>query len=111
MGYGIIRTEQQRGYASSEVVSDENNCMPQAVVGDEAFFQEDFLTYYRTHGIEECPCGSRTPWPNRPESAVRLFKRQRQIMSKNLEDDRFKGVTIREAVKRTVLGQKYSTHC
>ena len=81
---------------------DENNCMPKAVVGDEAFFQEDFLTYYRTHGIKECPCGSRTPWPNRAESAVRLFKRQWQIMSKNLEDDRFKGMTIREAVKPTV---------
>ena len=63
--------------------------MPKAVVGDEAFFQEDFLTYYRTHGIKECPSGSRTPWPNRAESAVRLFKRQWQIMSKNLEDDRF----------------------
>ena len=82
--------------------TDEHNCMPKAIVGDEAFFQEDFLTYYRTHGIKECPCGSRTPWPNRAESAVRLFKRQWQIMSKNLEDDRFKGITIREAVKRTV---------
>ena len=82
--------------------TDEQNCMPKAIVGDEAFFQEDFLTYYRTHGIKECPCGSRTPWPNRAESAVRLFKRQWQIMSKNLEDDRFKGNTIREAVKRTV---------
>ena len=82
--------------------TDEHNCMPKAIVGDEAFFQEDFLTYYRTHGIKECPCGSRTPWPNRAESAVRLFKRQWQIMSKNLEDDRFRGITIREAVKRTV---------
>ena len=82
--------------------TDEHNCMPKAIVGDEAFFREDFLTYYRTHGIKECPCGSRTPWPNRAESAVRLFKRQWQIMSKNLEDDRFKGVTVREAVKRTV---------
>ena len=82
--------------------TDENDCMPKAVVGDEAFFQEDFLTYYRTHGIKECPCGPRTPWPNRAESAVRLFKRQWQIMSKNLEDDRFRGVTVREAVKRTV---------
>ena len=76
--------------------------MPKAIVGDEAFFQEDFLTYYRTHGIKECPCGSRTPWRNRAESSVRLFKRQWQIMSKNLEDDRFRRVTIREAVKRTV---------
>ena len=40
--------------------TDEHNCMPKAIVGDEAFFQEDFLTYYRTHGIKECPCGSRT---------------------------------------------------
>ena len=62
--------------------SDENNCMPKAVVGDEAFFQEDFLTYYRTHGIKECPCGSRTPWPNRAESAVTLFKRPMALHAK-----------------------------
>ena len=45
---------------------------------------------------------SRTPWPNRAETAVRLFKRQWQLMTESLEDDWFKGVTIREAVKRTV---------
>ena len=28
--------------------TDENNCLPKSIVGDEAFFQEDFLTYYRT---------------------------------------------------------------
>ena len=44
----------------------------------------------------------KTPWPNRAETAVRLFKRQWQLMTKSLEDDRFKGVTIREAIKRTV---------
>ena len=44
--------------------TDEHNCLPKAIVGDEAFFQENFLTYYGTHGIKECPCGSRTPWPN-----------------------------------------------
>ena len=82
--------------------TDGNNCMPKAIAGDEAFFSEDFLTYYRTHGIKECPCGARTPWPNRAETAVRLFKRQWQLMTKSLEDDRFKGVTIREAIKRTV---------
>ena len=41
--------------------TEENKCMPKAIVGDEAFFQDDFLTYYRTHGIKECPCGARTP--------------------------------------------------
>ena len=60
--------------------TDENNCLPKAIVGDEAFFKDDFLTYYRTHGIRDCLCGSRTPWPNRAETAVRLFKRQWQLM-------------------------------
>ena len=82
--------------------TDENNCLPKAVVGDEAFFQDDFLTDYRTHGIKECPCGARTPWPNRAETAVRLFKRQWEFMTKSLEDERFRGITVREAVKRTV---------
>ena len=82
--------------------TDENNCMPKAIVGDEAFFQDDFLTYYRTHGIKELPCGARTPWPNRAETAVRLFKRQWEHMTKGLEDDRFKGITVKEAVKKTV---------
>ena len=71
-------------------------------VGDEAFFTDGFLTYYRTHGIKEYPCGARTPWPNRAETAVRLLKRQWELMSKSLEDDRFKGVTVCEAVKKTV---------
>ena len=33
--------------------TDESTCMPKAIVGDEAFFREDFVTYYRTHGIRE----------------------------------------------------------
>ena len=101
LGYGT-KLNNKETIQALRLWTDEHNCMPKAIVGDEAFFQEDFLTYYRTHGIKECPCGSRTPWPNRAESAVRLFKRQWQIMSKNLEDDRFRGITIREAVKRTV---------
>ena len=31
--------------------TDENNGMPKAILGDEAFFQADFLIYYRTHGM------------------------------------------------------------
>ena len=40
--------------------TDEKNNMPKAIVGAEAFIRKDFLTYYRTHGIKECSCGSRT---------------------------------------------------
>ena len=54
---------------------DENNCMPKGIVGDQAFFTDPFMDFYRLHGISPYPCGPRTPLPNRAETAVRLFKR------------------------------------
>ena len=83
--------------------NEQNNCIPKAIVGDEAFFSDEFNEYYKFHGIKPLPCGPRTPWPNRAETAVRLFKRQWSLMTQSLEeDDRFNGVTIRQAVKMTV---------
>ena len=83
--------------------NEQNSCIPKAIVGDEAFFSDEFNEYYKFHGIKALPCGPRTPWPNRAETAVRLFKRQWSLMTKSLEeDDRFNGVTIRQAVKMTV---------
>ena len=82
--------------------NEQNNCIPKAIVGDEAFFSDEFLEYYKFHGIKDLPCGPRTPWPNRAETAVRLFKKQWTIMARSLEgDERFNGVTIRQAVKMT----------
>ena len=83
--------------------NEQNNCIPKAIVGDEAFFSDEFLEYYKFHGIKDLPCGPRTLWPNRAETAVRLFKKQWTIMAMSLEgDERFNGVTIRQAVKMTV---------
>ena len=82
--------------------SDENNCVPKAIVGDETFFTDAFVEYYRFHGIQQCPCGPRTPWPNRAETAVRLFKRMWHVMKVDLDDPRFRGVTVREVVKKVV---------
>ena len=82
--------------------NEQNNCIPKAIVGDEAFFSDEFLEYYKFHGIKDLPCGPRTPWPNRAETAVRLFKKQWTIMAMSLEgDERVNGVTIRQAVKMT----------
>ena len=67
-----------------------NSCIPKAIVGDEAFFSDEFNEYYKFHGIKALPCGPRTPWPNRAETAVRLFKRQWSLMTQSLEgDERF----------------------
>ena len=59
--------------------------------------------YYKFHGIKGLPCGPRTPWPNRAETAVRLFKKQWNLTATSFKgDDRFNGVTVRQAVKMTV---------
>ena len=83
--------------------NDQNTCIPKAIVGDEAFFSDEFNEYYKFHGIKGLPCGPGTPWPNRAETAVRLFKRQWSLMPKSLEgDERLNGVTVRQAVKMPV---------
>ena len=77
--------------------------MPKGIVGDQAFFTDPFLDFYRFHGISPYPCGPRTPWPNRAETAVRLFKRAWVHMSKALTDEGYVDrVTVRQAVKKVV---------
>ena len=66
---------------------EENNCMPKGIVGDQAFFTDPFMDFYRFHGISPYPCGPRTPWPNRAKTAVRLFKRAWVHMAKALTEE------------------------
>ena len=81
--------------------TEENNCVPKGVVGDQAFFPDQFMAYCKLHGITLYPCGPRTPWPNRAETAVRLFKRTWSIMAKALADESYaEKVTVRQAVKK-----------
>ena len=81
--------------------TEENNCVPKGIVGDQAFFTPQFMSYYKFHGITPYPCGPRTPWPNRAETAVRLFKRTWSIMAKALADEGYaERVTVRQAVKK-----------
>ena len=59
------------------------------------------MSYYKFHGITPYPCGPRTPWPNRAETAVRLFKRTWSTMAKALADEGYaERVTVRQAVKK-----------
>ena len=82
---------------------EENNCVPKGVVGDQAFFADEFLAFYRFHGITPYPCGPRTPWPNRAETAVRLFKKTWAKMTKALREEGFlESITVRDAVKKVV---------
>ena len=40
------------------------------------FHSSDFKDFYNFEGIDPIPLGPYPPWPNRAETAVRLFKRQ-----------------------------------
>ena len=97
----------QAAETASETISnmrswiEENNCMPKGIVADEKFHTSSFTEFYRFHGIIPYPLGPRTPWPNRAETAVRLFKAQWRIISRLVGEDQFlKNISIRQLVKK-----------
>ena len=66
---------------------EENNYVPKRVVGDTAFFTPDFEKFYKYHNIAQYPCGPGTPWPNRAETDVRLFKKTWVLFVKSLGEE------------------------
>jgi hypothetical protein len=99
----------QAAETASETISnmrswiEDNNCMPKGIVADEKFHTSSFTEFYRFHGIIPYPLGPRTPWPNRAETAVRLFKAQWRIVSRLVgEDQSLKNISIRQLVKKCV---------
>jgi hypothetical protein len=62
-----------------------------------------FIEFYRTHGIKVMPTGPRTPWPNRAESAARLFKRMFTLLVKEAQlDPKTATVTVQDLVRERV---------
>ena len=106
----LLRATAQKTLLPEETISalrlwiEENNCVPKRVVGDTAFFTPDFEKFYKYTNIAQCPNGPRTPWPNRAETAVRLFKKMWVLFVKSLgEEGMFEKITLRQGVKRIVF--------
>ena len=79
---------------------DNHNCKPKNVVGDMAFMGGSFMAFYGQHGINPYPTGARTPWPNRAESAVRLFKAAFRVLSKAVQEEAILAkATFRQVVR------------
>ena len=55
---------------------DLNQLNPKYVVGDQGFSRQNLEAYHNRKGIRFISLGPQTPWPNRAEAAVRLFKEQ-----------------------------------
>ena len=49
---------------------------PKYIVGDQGFSGQTLEAFYNRKGIRFISLGPQTPWPNRAEAAVRLFKEQ-----------------------------------
>ena len=73
---------------------------PKWVVADMAFFTPSWMTFWKTHAVKTMPTGRATPWPNRAETAVRLFKRQYEklLMDASVHPTLSK-VTLRDLIR------------
>ena len=75
---------------------------PKAVCGDMAFHSpHDLKEFYRYHNIRPLPTGPHTPWPNRAETGVRLFKGFLRAMVDRLEQEgTLKSVTAAQLMRK-----------
>ena len=68
------------------------------ICADMAFHQlHDMQAFYRMHNVKRHPTGPHTPWPNRAEVGVRLFKKFLSALvdtaSKNLDQTTLAQIT------------------
>ena len=60
---------------------------PKYIVADQAFMGTEMEGYYNRHNIRPISLGPGTPWPNRAEAAIRMFKKQVSLTLISLKDD------------------------
>ena len=60
---------------------------PKYIVGDQGFSGTELESFYNRKGIRFIPLGPHTPWPNRAEAAVKLFKRQVKLILDGVRAD------------------------
>jgi len=90
---------------------DNFQCCPKALASDMAFQHPDFQKNYRCHGIKSTATGPRTLWPNRAETAVRLFKRQLALMIEYLAEESFlPNPTFKNLVQKCCWAKKQPAH-
>lgn len=53
---------------------------PKYSVGDQAVMGQEMESLYNRYNIKPIALGPGTPWPNRAEAAVRMFKKQVSLM-------------------------------
>ena len=60
---------------------------PKYIVANQAFMRKELESYYNRQGIRPIALGPGTPWPNRAEAAIRIFKKQVNLIIQALRED------------------------
>ena len=83
---------------------DIHQCCPKAVCADMSFTGEKWKAFFGHHNIRPLPTGPKTPWPNRAEATIRVFKRQFAIMLEEVAQyPSLETVTVRQLFARRAL--------
>ena len=81
---------------------------PKAVCADMAFHHpHDMQASYRMHNVKRIPTGPQTPWPNRAEMGVRLFKKFLLALvdtaSENLDQTTLAQITLAQSMRKAAM--------
>eukprot|EP00435_Cladocopium_sp_Y103_P022068 s4856_g5.t1 len=79
---------------------------PRYIVADQASMGPEMEDYYNRHNIRPISLGPGTPWPNRAEAAIRLFKKQVNLMLVSLkEDPLLANITYRQLLRQACISR------
>ena len=81
------------------------NISPKAVCGDQYFHNERIVKWYRYKNIKPIALGPHTPWPNRAEAAVKLFKHHAQILIDSIRRHQDQMPTVRHITVRMMFNR------
>ena len=88
---------------------------PKYIVGDQAFMGLEMESFYNRLNIRPISLGPGTPWPNRAEAAVCMYKKQVTLMLKTIAEDPALGdITYRQLLRQASLAKNsivYSRWC
>ena len=106
-----LKADPCKSTSTSEVIAKIHEWMdlfqmnPKAICADVAFHQpHDLQAFYRMHNVKRIPTRPHTPWPNRAEMGVRLFKKFLLALvdtaSKNLDQTTLAQITPAQLMRK-----------
>ena len=79
---------------------------PKYIVADQAFMGTEMEDYYSRQNSRPISLGPGTPWPNRAEAAICMFKKQVLVMLTSLKDDPLlANVTYRQLLRQACISR------